>query len=322
MYQRILVPLDGSWLAEQALPVAARIARSSGGVLILTRVAMTPGDIAWHCTLSSMLLIPEVLEADRTKALEYLEILKMEDVLQGVDVITEVAEGNPAQKILAVAEAHHADLIVLCSHGYTGITRWTLGSVAQKIVRHSHAPVLLLHEETEVYQSKKLLDGHPVRIMVALDGSSLAEATLTPAAYLCAALSKPVQGILHLVQIMRLPVDFEYGQDDSLTRAKQEVQKYTDEYLSLVKERIQQGKLADLHLQVTFSSAVSPDVADSLVWIAEADNRAMSDDVLAIATHGRGGLERWVMGSVAEKVLGETKLPLLLVRPARDVVIF
>ncbi len=324
MFQHILVPLDGSARAERVIPVAASIAHASGGCITLLRAVTHPSEFTWRTRESVML--QATFDADRVQAAAYLARLAASEELAGLTTITEVSNGQPAQLILAVAssqslEAPPVDLIILCSHGATGFTRWALGSVAQKVARHSPVPVLILQERGGVPTALHPGSMRSVRVLVPLDGSSLAEAALTPAAYLSAALSAPAEGALHLVRVLRLPTMYEYGQKDSLAEAKEQGALVAHTYLRAVKQRLHEGNLAGLKLSVASSVVVNMDVAAMLLGIAEGGEYveevevAHSCDVIALATHGRSGLERWVVGSVTERILGATKLPLLIVRP-------
>jgi len=161
-----------------------------------------------------------------------------------------------------------------------------------------------------------------VRVLVPLDGFSLAEAALAPAAHLSAALSAPARGALHLAQVLRLPKLYEYGQNDQLAEMKKQGIREAQASLSTVERKLREGDLAELNLSVTSSVSVDPDVAGTIIGIAEIgeDMRDAVEeyppcDLIAMATHGRGGLQRWMLGSVTERVLDSTKLPLLIVRP-------
>ena len=161
-----------------------------------------------------------------------------------------------------------------------------------------------------------------MRVLVPLDGSSLAEEALVPAVHLSTALSAPLQGALHLTQVIRLPAEYEYSQMDSVARARRKALSEAHVYLRMVKQRLRSGDLAHLNPQISSSVAVNKDVAQLLMCRAEHEE-SLEDvdgvkkcDVIALTTHGRCGLERWVRGSVTERLLGTTKLPLLIVRPA------
>src|SRR5690349_1561936 len=175
MFQRILVPLDGSLRAERAIPVAARLASASHSSILLVRVIDVFLDFSWQ-----MAGVPpdltNALEVARMNADAYLKEMAEADAVRGLDVTTKVIEGRPADAILSIAQSRQADLIVMSSHGHTGLKRWVLGSVAQVIERHSSIPVLLLRDQTG--QASQLLHGmtKPIRVMVALDGTPLSEA--------------------------------------------------------------------------------------------------------------------------------------------------
>ena len=320
MFQRIVVPLDGSERAEQALPLAARLARASGGSLLLVRVVMPSDEVGWQAGEAAP-FARETAGEEPGKARRSLETLAASEALAGIAVTTEVITGHPAEGILSAAIAGQADLIVMCSHGYTGFKRWMLGSVAQQVVRHSAVPVLILREGATPPAASLLCEGNPVRIMVALDASVLAETVLAPAAYLSAALSAPQQGVLYLVRILRLSTAFEYGQDDSFARARAEKTREAKAYLHTIEDRFREGELARLKLKVTSIVDYDLDVPQRLLVLAEndlVDDEVIGCDMLALATHGRSGVARLTMGSVAERLLGATSLPLLIVRPQQE----
>jgi hypothetical protein len=147
-------------------------------------------------------LVEEAHEALVQEAKEYLEHMAHSDLLEGIPIRTQVFTGPPAQIILSYAQSEHADLIVLCSHGYTGLKRWALGSVAQKIARHSPVPVVVLPEKSLQSPLYHPETARAVRALVALDGSPLAKAVLLPTAQLVA-LSSPLatSGELHLMRV-------------------------------------------------------------------------------------------------------------------------
>ncbi len=195
MFQRILVPLDGSMRAEQALPVAARIARANGSTVFLMQVVSPIVDYSGG--LSQVPFINgEIIESQIADANEYLSTMAASDVLAGIETKTEVSFGQPAQFLLKAMQIYGIDLVVLCSHGRTGLSRWVLGSVAHALVHQSSVPVLVLREGQTL--------AHVERALVSLDGSALSEVVLYPAAYLVAALAAPAEGALHLTQVVKV----------------------------------------------------------------------------------------------------------------------
>src|SRR5947209_10049124 len=118
MFQRIFVPLDGSKRAEHAIPVAARLARASGGSVTLLRVVTAPIELAWSA-MEAPVFMQEVLDMDMARAEEYLAQVAVSPLLKGIDIHVEAVPGLPAPVILSAAQSAHSDLIVLCSHGDT-----------------------------------------------------------------------------------------------------------------------------------------------------------------------------------------------------------
>lgn len=324
MFQHILVPLDGSPRAEQALPIAARIARFTGGSLLLVQVVMVrpPLDYNGGWSQSPVPLVNQrVIDEEMGSATTYLQSLATSPRLAGIEIKTEVLFGLPVQHLLALAGTPEIDLIVLCSHGRTGFMRWMLGSVAHALVHQCMQPVLVLRQGETPSSLAPIDSAGPRRTLVPLDGSPLAEAAIRPAAYVTAALAGSGQGALHLSQVVKIfPTTAEEGFGSSLNK---EALQRARTYLSQTEERLSPEE-KDLHLSLTHSVELAPDVASTLLTLAEVgktseDTRESNPcDLIALSTHGREGLERWVMGSVTERLLNTTKLPILIVRPPKE----
>jgi len=283
MFERIVVPLDGSPRAEQSLPVAARLAHAAGGSVVLVQVVSPPTDFGggWAPV---PLLTEQVIEDELAEATDYLKTVAGSPTFGGIDTTTEVMFGSPAQHILATAEARAADLIVLCSHGRTGFTRWVLGSVAHQLAHHSPVPVLVLHQDEPLPGADA---AHPFCALVALDGSPLAETALVRAADLVTALATTVPGVLHLLQVVKR-VSPTAG-EDFVTQLNAEATERAKAYLVMVKERLQEKYPG---LTITWSVARDADVADAILSTAEQQESAEgfgSCELIAMATHGRGG---------------------------------
>lgn len=318
MFQNLLVPLDGSERAEQALRVAMRLARASGGSLLLVRVVDTLNEFGMYSAGAAMFL-QTLVERDLKDATEYLTSTAHACRSEGVATKIAVFTGQAAEQILEVARSQQIDLIVMCSHGYTGIKRWALGSVAQKVARSSPMPVLLLREKHTALSEQS---GHALRATIALDGSVFAEAALLPTAHLVSALSAPEVGELHLLHLVDLPtIEEEYGSFleadfDFRQTAIQEAGSYLQgvhaQFLRTFSGSGGSG------LRLTSSVEEGADVADRLVEITEKGKgigTPQISDLLALTTHGRSGLRRWLLGSVTERVLHSSTLPLLIVHP-------
>lgn len=313
MFKRILVPLDGSDLASRALPVAAQIARTTGGSIILFGVATTPIMYGPPSGLPGE-YIEEAIQDDVEHVKIYLQEAANSPALAGLTVETHAVFEAIAPAIIAATQEYKADIVVLCSHGYGGAKRWLLGSVAQRVARHCPVPALVLRAD-----SANLSSDHLLRVLVPVDGSKLSEAVLEPALQFITDMSGAAQGELHLLRVISVPptngrfrsqayIDF-----DAEIRAqeKQEAQAY----LAALVNRLQQS--APANVQITSSTVVDVDIAAAIIHAAEQHEVIDSKpfDVIAMATHGRGGIQRWALGSITERVLGATHLPLLVVHP-------
>jgi nucleotide-binding universal stress UspA family protein len=324
MFKHVLVPLDGSLRAERALPLAARIVRVTGGSITLLRVVTTPDEFGPFMRQSVMTL--ELRQAAIAMATKYLSGVAASHALTGIDVKTAVFTGLVSIIILDTAREQQSDLIVLASHGTTGLSRWMLGSVAQKIARSSPIPVLVVRDGGNIPISPYPDLTRPLHTMtaaVALDGSPVAEATILPAADLVHTLAAPAKGSLHLTRIVQLPqrVDNSDGQRQIHSLGRETAIAEAEEYLYEKTRELHENLQTRYGLGITWSVKEAHDITQGLISVAEHGNvdRGVSIfggcDMLAMATHGRSGLQRITLGSVTEQVLGRTLLPLLIVRP-------
>lgn len=321
MFKRILVPLDGSKRAERALPVAARIARQTNGSLVLVRVVSMATEL-WPYVDLETAHTQAVVEMELREAAHYLDSRATMPELEGISIDTVVLHGPTATTILSVALSHGANLIIICSRGYTGMTRWVMGSIADKLARHSSVPVLVLRDNGLQPLMRNASDSQPLRVLAALDGSSRAMASLLPASALISALAAPGRGTLHLARVVK-PVLGELEDEESypfnLSNSKQEVVEAIH-YFSKTVVHLRDGHLSKI-VDLTWSAVIDTDIARGIVRMAEClDNlkdgeRCDEFDIIAISTHGHGGVQNWVTGSTSQRVLNATRLPILIVRP-------
>ncbi|HET7640419.1 MAG TPA: universal stress protein, partial [Ktedonobacteraceae bacterium] len=304
---------------ERAIPVAARLARASNGSVILLQVVTPPIDYGGYLA-QAPLLSESMIETYLDEAKSYLENLAKSKDLAGIGTRVEAIFGTPAQEIFALTQSRRVDLIVMTSHGRTGFTRWALGSVAHRVVHHSPVPVLVLRDDAPLPVDRPIDADHPLRALVPLDGSPLAETALEPAAYLIAALASPSINSLHLAQVVKLPSTTH--DEEFVAKVGKEILDNAKTYLAAVKDRLDET-LKERKLSITWSVAIESDVADALIGMAEhvaegKEAKGLHDcDLIAMSTHGRGGWERWTMGSVTERVLNGARLPVLVVRPQK-----
>lgn len=304
----ILVPLDGSALAEQVLPYAQYLATTLAAQIQLLRVVSDADKealLAYEDVLLARGRGPTLALQTRerrawqrltTHAEAYLAAQAAQLSAAGLSVKAEVCTGYPAETIVQIAAARPSDLIALATHGYGGMTRWMLGSVADKVVQAATVPVLMVRDAAPAaYRLQRLL--------VPLDGSALARQALPCAIDLakrCRAdivLLEVVPPTIEAYPYMPLPA----GVRELLHRqALQEVQTVADD--------LQQHGIAAMPLVATGYPA-------EVITETAAQQHA---DMIVMATHGYSGIKRWALGSVADKVAHTATTPLVLVHAQRD----
>jgi nucleotide-binding universal stress UspA family protein len=308
MFQQILVPLDGSELAEQALPIAAHIARHAQGKIVLLECVVPPIEFGPYIGREPPLLVQQAIDTDTEMATDYLKRVVQENNLASLEMESKIEYGWPAHCILTVAEQQQSNLIVISSHGRSGLSRWILGSVAQKVIRHAPIPVLVLRSQQ---MSEALLDGgHPLRALVPLDGSPTAESVLEPALEMLSMLTAHRSANLHLVHVV-----------DKLSEEQKShyFMQQAASYLDTIEQRLHDRLAQAGNISVRKSVIPAFDVAGALLDVAETetDTGGAPCDIIMMSTHGRGGIQRWTLGSVTERVLQATNLPLLIVRASQ-----
>jgi nucleotide-binding universal stress UspA family protein len=302
MFRSVLVPLDGSSFAERALPLAASIARATRAKLRLVLVHQPPSAPADRGTArlaTSVDLMLRKAERDylRTRVGELRE-------KSGGQIVGVTLPGPVVPTLLRYVSEIGADLVVMTTHGRGGIQRAWLGSIADQLLRSLEIPLILVPPA----ENESPAPADSAEILVALDGSRLAEGVIEPAAALGEALGVPL-GLLQVVPPVAARGEAAFAlpsrHDEGLTAMRRDEAK---DYLTGVTER-----LRDQGLTAGSAAVVGAPVADTILEIARSRSVAM----LAIATHGRGGLRRLILGSVADKLVRGTEKPVLVVRPRK-----
>lgn len=312
MLARILVPLDGSHRAERAIPVAARVARSTGGTVLLVRVVTSPA--VYGPAFVPPPLGIQAADERRFEVAAYLTQVAGLPVLSGITTQTVALPGQPADTLLRAVDTLNADIVIMTSHGRTGLKRWALGSVAQHLVRHANVPILVLRESGPSPIKRGTETEYPLRVLVPLDGSPAAERALPYALHLVTALAAPAQAALHLTLVVSPYEADKVNMPDALA-----VEGAKD-YLAGVAARL---KAEPIEATITWSIAADLDIAAALVRVAEngEDTAGVGIfggcDLIAMSSIGRSGVARLVMGSIAERVLLTTNRPTLII-PYRD----
>lgn len=296
MYHRILVPLDTSELAEVALPYAEQMAGRLGSEITLMSVSHSAGEKEQRVFRS---YIQETVAVTKERANRYLE----KPTGQDVKVESAILVGNPAEEIVDYAERENIDVIVMATHGRSGIGRWALGSVADKVLRATERPVVLIRAKGA--RSDMLKKGVFKRALVPLDGSKESEAVIPYIEELASMLGAEVT----LLQVMAV-VYHVYISGDAPAQVP-----YTEEEMKPLKASAEsylekvgsglRGKGVTTKCQVRVGAA-----GHEIIKLAD----EIGADIVAMSTHGRSGVGRLVFGSVAEKVVRTGNTPVLLVR--------
>jgi nucleotide-binding universal stress UspA family protein len=301
-FHSILVPLDGSPLAEQALPLAAELARGKGARLRLVLVHELPPAPRDAFGANQFVALERV---SRRGEREYLRRMQQELRTQGIRLSAAATlTGHPGPALAEYARETGSDLIVMTTHGRGGARRAWLGSVADDLIRHSGTPVLLVRAAES--HATPVPARAPRQILVPLDGSDLSEQALPVASRLArtwGAELTPVTVVSPVVPAdANVPLPSIHGAE-AIERYRQDAQ----EYLEGIDERMrEQGIRAEGMAVVGWSAA------GAILDLAHPD--AVS--AIVLATHGRGGLRRWVLGSVADKLIRAAEVPVLVVRPS------
>jgi nucleotide-binding universal stress UspA family protein len=301
-FRSILVPLDGSPLAEQALPLASHIAQRAGGKLRLVLAHQLPSAPVDSLAAKLFTSIELATRKSERGYLRGIQAKLREGGTRLSSAVTLTVKAGP--ELAQYVGELGIDLVVMATHGRGGIQRAWLGSVADHLIRTLEVPVLLVRP-----REGEPAPGRPPgvgQILVPLDGSPLAEEVLDVAA----ALARIWDVEVTLLQVVRpvllsadpaLPLPSAY--DEGLTAScRQQAQDYLD---NVVEQMHGQG------LRATGVAVVGWNAADAILDVARPERVA----VVALATHGRGGLRRLVLGSVADKLVRGADVPVLVYRP-------
>jgi nucleotide-binding universal stress UspA family protein len=304
MLPPILVPLDGSTAAEHALPWAISIAQQEGTALHLVRVHVPPTPIMVGGELAADAVIDSTIRDIEAK---YLADLSAQ--LCGVTTIPvhhALMEGGVADAIQDYARLVNAGLIAMTSHGRGAFARFWLGSAADAIIRHSTVPTLLVRPNDE--QAADLTTRPFIhRIIIPLDGSPLAERIIPAAVQLGKAagaeyaLVLVLEAVENIEALAKRKIQVPGGWFPEATQAKAEL------YVEQVAHRMR-GHSCIVHPKVILHGSAAGAILD----YAQTNSHA----VIALATHGRSGLKRLMLGSVADKIIRGATVPVLIYRPS------
>lgn len=303
MYNVIMVPTDGSGFDREAIRVALRLAEKSEAKVRLVRVLSTGSFFGMAAAAEGTSIAAEVVRSERDRALSELYALAAEcRATANADITVDLHAGPVADVLEGYAKRHEVDLIVISTHGRSGISRMSLGSVTDSLIRHTSIPVLVVKPPTS-YLNPRVGDEFR-RVVVPLDGSTLAEQIL-PRVTQLATLEEAEITLLHILTSQSYS---ENGADPDSTWWDKKTP--AQEYLFRIAKKLRRtGSI------VRTDIVVSENVAEAIGEFAARD----SSDLIAIATHGRGGLARMLRGSVADAVMHSGKASMLVFRPEQSV---
>jgi nucleotide-binding universal stress UspA family protein len=297
MALKLIVPLDMSQVAERALPLARVLANQLGAEVVLISIVEVSSDLDEF--VSTKEFKEDIVRLERDLG-QYLE--RISGTFENVPVETLIRVGTAVDEIATLAGSFDQAALVMCSHGRSGIRRHLIGSVAMRLIHEISCPAFVV-----TAGSGETAFNGPVRhVLVPLDGSAMSETAIE----MVTGMFGKEQVELHIVRVSEIgpwrampyaTLDY-YGDDRYFTAAEQAVRTY----------------LADTRRRLT-TSGHSVTVQTRSGPVAEQIQAAATEsasDIIAMATHGRTGIERLIMGSEAERVVRESQVPVLLQRPA------
>ncbi len=300
MFRNILVPLDGSALAEAALPHAEALAAAFGATLRLLRVI----PVRRRAGAAPLDIIDRRL--GHVEADAYLNALALALRARGIPVETEVVEGQPPDRILESLRAHRHDLVVLTTHGAGGCTEYPISGTANKVVTRAGTSILMLPVSDEA-AARAAPGGKYLRILIGLDGSRRGDWALAPVADF----ARRVGAELILAHIVHVPDVVEEPPSPELHEA-------VERLVTLNREAAErhlaeaQRRFGSPDLLIRTRIAVSSRVPEALADLAETERA----DLVVLSAHGASMSTRCPYGAVALQVLTEARRPLLIAQDA------
>jgi nucleotide-binding universal stress UspA family protein len=290
--QEILIPLDGSKGAESVLPYVRDFAPKFNSRVYVLGIGIG----------RKTRRVNRLLE-------DYINRIVNELHAHNIKAEPVICYGIAADKILDFAAEKEIGLIIMATHGRSGITRWWMGSVAEKVISEATAPVLLVRSKRRRATGTADKPDSIHKILAPLDGSDIGEVALPYAE----AMATNSRVTVNLVQVISPPGTIEaslLGGSDwrKFVKAMHDA---GENYLKSIA-----GRLSGKDIKVTYE-VLTGDPADKIVEYAA----EKGVNLIAMSTHGRTGLARWVLGSVADKVLHGARIPILLVRSPKMVIV-
>lgn len=301
----MLLPLDGSKLAEEILPYAIEVAAVlKSSVVVLNVTGLVDPEITMH-----QAYVKSVVE-NILNELEHVIIRTKGNPSEAIKVSGEVRTGHPAEEIIKYANESDIDFIMLSAYGQSGARQWALGGTTEKVTRSSRVPVWVVRSRDS--NNKKYVSWPIKNILVPLDASSLGECVV-PFIKEMAGLTRTKKADITLFNVNEpVLINADYPEmimpltwNEHVKQQNIWLEKISLEYLNNIKR-----KLEDIGLTVNIEIAFGNPAEAILNY---AGNKSV--DLIILATHGRTGIARVDYGNVADKVLHRSRVPIFLVRP-------
>ena len=300
MYTKLLIPLDGSRTSEKVLPFARALAATLKLPVELLEVVDVSA-VSTHVASDKARYLDALIAEGERESREHLKTVAGE--FPGSKVSCTVERGKPADAIIERAAADKGTLIAMATHGRSGVNRWVMGSVAEKVLRGSECTMFLVRADEEAGANGTAM----IRsIVVPLDGSELAESVLPSVVEIAKSLDLEVV----LCRAFELAASAYYGREDYLPNYDEmlvNLKKEVEDYLTDKAGALKQAGLARVSWIAMAGSG-----ADEIVRYSHEH----PDALIAMCTHGRSGVRRWVLGSVTERVVRHSGDPVLVVHAA------
>jgi nucleotide-binding universal stress UspA family protein len=301
MYKTIMVPTDGSGFDREAIRVALRIGETTDAKVRLVRVLATGSFFGAAAAAEGTAVAAEIVRSERDRALSELYSLAAEcRATSKAEVSVDLHSGPVNDVLQGYARRNDIDLIVISTHGRNGLSRLSLGSVTDSLIRHTTIPVLVVRPPASYLNPQ--IGGPFRRIVVPLDGSTLAEQILPRVLEL----AKLEEAEITLLNVL-IPQSYSQKEivDPSLPWWDKDIS-LAQVYLSYVATRLRHRGVA-----VTTDIVIAENVASAIGDFASREKA----DLIAIATHGRGGLARMLRGSVADAIMHAGRMSMLVFKP-------
>ncbi len=297
MLEHILLPLDGSALAERVLPHAVALSKAFDSKLTLLRVVFQEEDENCHSMIN-----PIDWQMRKTEAESYLKSVKTR--LEEIDIENEVQiiEGKPAHQIIEFAKQNAVNLILMSSHGSSGVSEWNINSTVQKVLLRAMSPVMIIRAYQE--PDENLTGLSYKKIMVPLDGSKRAECIL-PLAESISAVQNSKMILTHIVEEPCLPCQTPLSDDEQAVIEKLNEINYkeSEKYLTQLKEQLDEE-----NVEMIIQGSQKPTIA--LHDIIEREQI----DLVLLCAHGYSGDNRWPYGKVALNFIAFGTTPIIILQ--------